>query len=202
MELFEAIKGRRSVRSYLDKPVEEHKISKILEAANAAPSAANYRPWYFIVVKDSEKKKKFARYFQNDVARYGRTLSPAWQERLKGFSTEFVLAAPVLIVACADREKIAPGEPGRGQHVLSTAVAIENLMLAAHAEGLGTVWITRYRNSDLRSLFGIPPGVAPLGVLPVGYPAQNPEKSAFALAGWVPDEPLHEHVFMETWGTR
>lgn len=200
MELMEAIKGRRSIRKYKAQPVEEEKLRKILEAAHSAPSASNYTYWYFIVVKDTEKKKKFSQCFYREVMRYKKTLNQSWQERLKNFSTDFVLNAPLLIVVCADPDKTKPGEPGRGQHVLSTCAAIENLMLAAYGEGLGTVWITRYNNSEVRSIFNIPPKVVPVGVIPVGYPEEIPAKSAFATAGWVPDEPLQQHVFLEEWG--
>jgi len=202
MELMEAIRGRRSIRSYKNQPVEEDKIKRILEAAHWAPSASNYQHWFFIIVKDAEKKKKFAQCFYREVKKYGKTLDETWQERLKSFSTDFVLNAPVLIVVCADPDRTKPGEPGRGQHILSTCAAIENLMLAAYGEGLGTVWITRYNNSKVRSLFNIPSKVVPLGVIPVGYPEQIPGKSAFAAAGWVPDEPLREHTFVEQWGNQ
>jgi len=202
MELMEAIKGRRSIRSYKDELVEEEKLRRILEAAHSAPSASNYQHWYFIVVKDAEKKKKFAQCFYKEVKKYGKSLNKVWQERLKNFSTDFVLNAPLLIVVCANPDKTKPGEPGRGQHILSTCAAIENLMLAAYGEGLGTVWITRYNNSEIRALFNIPPKVVPVGVIPVGYPDQILTKSAFATAGWVPDEPLSEHIFMEKWGNQ
>jgi len=201
LEIMEAINRRRSIRSYRTQPVEEEKIIRILKAAHAAPSASNYQPWYFIVVKDHEKKRKFAQSFHKEVEKYGRTLNEKWQERLMDFSTEFVLKVPVILVVCADAGKIKAGEPGRGQHVLSTCAAIQNLMLAAVGEGLGTVWITRYNKSEIRSIFNIPSNVAPVGVIPLGYPEEIPEKSAFALAGWVPNEPLGAHVFEAQWGS-
>lgn len=200
MEILEAIHRRRSIRSYQTQPVEEEKIMRILKAAHAAPSASNYQPWYFIVVKDHEKKREFAQSFHREVEKYGRTLNEKWQERLTEFSTEFVLKVPVILVVCADADKVRTGEPGRGQHVLSTCAAIQNLMLAAVGEGLGTVWITRYNKSEIRSIFNIPSSVVPVGIIPLGYAEEIPEKSAFALAGWVPDEPLGEHVFEEQWG--
>ena len=200
MELMEAIRGRRSIRKFKSQSVEEEKLARILEAAHAAPSASNYTYWHFIVVKDMGKKQKFSECFYKEVMKYKKTLNQTWQERLKNFSTDFVVNAPLLIVVCADPDKTKPGEPGHGQHILSTCAAIENLMLAAYGEGLGSVWITRYNKSEVRSLFNIPSKVVPLGVLPVGYPDQILEKSAFAAAGFVPDEPLSEHVFMEEWG--
>lgn len=202
MELMDAIRGRRSIRKFKTQPVEEEKLAKILEAAHAAPSASNYTYWYFIVVGDAETKKKFSQCFYREVMKYKKTLNQTWQERLKNFSTDFVLNAPLLIVVCADPDTSKPGEPGHGQHILSTCAAIENLMLAAYGEGLGSVWITRYNKSEVRSLLKIPPKIVPLGVIPIGYPDQVLEKSAFASAGFVPDELLDDHVFVEEWGNQ
>lgn len=202
MELMQAIKGRRSIRKYLDQPVEEDKLQRVLEAAHSAPSASNYKFWYFIVVRDQKKKEAFADCFYDEVIKYKKTLNKTWQQRLDHFSTDFVLNVPILIIACADPDKTKQGDPGKGQHILSTCMAIQNLMLAAYGEGLGTVWITRYNKSKVRSIFNIPSSVVPLGVIPLGYPEHVPEKSAFANAGWVPDEALKDHVYSEKWGKK
>ncbi|MDX9787896.1 MAG: nitroreductase family protein [Desulfobacterales bacterium] len=202
MELMQAIRERRSVRQFLDKPVEKDKIQRILEAAHSAPSASNYKFWYFIVVQNQKKKELFSECFYDEVIKYKKTLNETWQQRLDHFSTDFVIKVPVLIVVCADPNKTKQGEPGKGQHILSTCMAIQNLMLAAHGEGLGTVWITRYNKEKVRKIFDIPFSVVPLGVIPLGYPEHIPEKSAFSIAGWVPDESLDDHVYIEKWGMK
>jgi len=152
--------------------------------------------------KIKKKKELFSECFYDEVIKYKKTLNETWQQRLDHFSTDFVIKVPVLIVVCADPNKTKQGEPGKGQHILSTCMAIQNLMLAAHGEGLGTVWITRYNKEKVRKIFDIPFSVVPLGVIPLGYPEHIPEKSAFSIAGWVPDESLDDHVYIEKWGMK
>ncbi|MFH1974843.1 MAG: nitroreductase family protein [Pseudomonadota bacterium] len=202
MELMQAIKERRSIHKYLDQPVEEDMLQRVLEAAHSAPSASNYKFSYFIVAKDQKKKTEFSDAFYDEVMKYKKTMNDTWQKRLDHFSTDFVLNVPILIVVCADPDKTKQGEPGNGQHVLSTRMAIQNLMLAAYGEDLGTVWITRYNKAKIRTIFNIPSNIVPLGVIPLGYPEHVPEKSAFAEAGWVPDEALKDHVYTEQWGKK
>jgi len=113
MDVFEAIEKRRSIRNYEPTPVPREKLEKILEAARLAPSASNVQPRHFIVVTDVEKREALS----------------------GGMFASFLKQAPVVIVACGD-EKKAPK-----WHAIDVAIAVENMVVAATGEGLGTCWI-------------------------------------------------------------
>jgi len=117
MDVFKAIRGRRSIRSYLDKPVEFEKIIKCLEAARWAPSAVNSQPWEFIVITDKNTREKLA-----EIHRSGR----------------FLRESPVAICVLTNPRKSPNYYHG------DAAVATQNLLLAAYAQGLGTCWISVY----------------------------------------------------------
>ncbi|MBC7218788.1 MAG: nitroreductase family protein [Hadesarchaea archaeon] len=146
MEAFEAIRARRSVRSYLPKPVPEDKIKKILEAARLAPSAKNVQPWYFVVVTDAEKRKKIAR-----------------SGRFAGFLKE----APVVIVGCGD-VKSSPK-----WYMVDVSIAMQNMVIAATAEGLGTCWVGSFDEALVKEILKILEQYKVVALLAVGYPRKK-----------------------------
>ena len=146
MEVFEAIQRRKSVRTYTKTPVPEEKLGKILEAARLAPSAENIQPWYFIVVTDHEKRKQIAK---------------------SGVFAEFLDEAPVVIVGCGDR-KASPK-----WYVIDVAIAMQNMVLAATAEGLGTCWIGSFDEGLVKRLLKIPERFEVVALLTVGYPRKK-----------------------------
>jgi len=152
MDLYEAIRSRYSVRSYLNKLVEQEKLDRILDAARLAPSGSNRQPWKFVVVRDAETRKK---------------LVPACSNQ------EFVGQAPVVIAAVGlmpDRIMSCgvPGDP------VDVAIALEHVALAATAEGLGTCWIGSFHQDQIRTLLGIPANAKVIEVMTLGYPADHP----------------------------
>jgi len=152
MEALEAIMGRKSVREFEAKPVPEDALKKILAAAMQAPSARRGLPWHFVV-----------------VAEKGRLAA------LKEFSPHAAMAAgaPLGILVCAD----TTNEKSRGYFVQDCAAATENLLLAAHALGLGGVWTGVYPNEarmeGFRKLFDIPSHIAPVSFAVIGYPKEK-----------------------------
>jgi nitroreductase len=146
MDVFEAIKSRRSIRAYASTPVPEEDLNKILEAARLAPSAENIQPWYFIVVTDQEKKKQIAE---------------------SGFFAGFIKEAPILIVGCGDR-KASPR-----WYEIDVAIAMQNMVLAATAEGLGTCWVGSFDEELVRKLLKIPEHLEIIALLAVGYPRKK-----------------------------
>ncbi|MGQ9788819.1 MAG: nitroreductase family protein [Candidatus Hadarchaeaceae archaeon] len=146
MEAFEAIRARRSVRSYLDIPVSEDKIKKILEAARLAPSAKNVQPWYFVVVTDAEKRERIAR-----------------SGRFAGFLKE----APVVIAGCGD-VKSSPK-----WHVVDVSIAMQNMVIAATAEGLGTCWVGSFDEGLVKEILKIPERYKVVALLALGYPRKK-----------------------------
>jgi nitroreductase len=146
MEVFEAIRKRKSIRAYVSTPVPEEKLEKILEAARLAPSAENIQPWYFIIVTDHEKRKQIAK---------------------SGVFAGFLEEAPVVIVGCGDR-RASPK-----WYKIDVAIAMQNMVLAATAEGLGTCWIGSFDEGLVKRLLKIPERFEVVALLTVGYPRKK-----------------------------
>jgi nitroreductase len=142
MDVFEAIEKRRSIRSYESTSVPEEKLERILESARLAPSASNVQPRHFIVVTDEERKKALA----------------------VGIFARFLKQAPVVIVACGDDKKSPKWYP------IDVAIAVENMVLAATGEGLGTCWIGSFDENKVRAVVKIPENLRVVVLLAVGYP--------------------------------
>lgn len=152
MDFLELVNARYSVRSYLDKPVAEEVLARILEAVRLAPSGANRQPWRFVVVRDTETRKRLA------TACNGQ---------------QFIAQAPVVIAGCGlmpDRIMRCgiPGDP------IDLAIAMEHLALAATAEGLGSCWIGAFEQDKVRAVLGVPETARVVEVMTLGYPADAP----------------------------
>lgn len=184
MDTIEAIKTRRSVRKFSDKPVEPEKLQAVLEAVQAAPSWSNMQCWRLVVVKSAETRAKISElsFVESFFATRGYKSNPAQ----KGIAD-----APVVIVACAVPEQ--SGEmKGQPYYMTDVGIAAENLMLAAHAVGLATVFVGVFDEEKLGDLLEIPPGVRIVGVFPLGYPLTEPKAGP-------PRKSLEEIVFSEKW---
>ncbi len=145
MDVFEAVQQRRSIRAYLDKPVPQDKLERILEAARLAPSAINREPWHFIAVTDAEKRKALS----------------------KGLYAKFLTQTPLVIVACGDK-KASPD-----WYAIDTALAVENLILTATSEGLGTCCVGSFDEKQVAALLKVPDNFEVLLLIGVGYPKEK-----------------------------
>jgi nitroreductase len=152
LEALEAIRTRRSIRQYTDTPVSDGVVTALLEAAMAAPSAGNEQPWHFVVVRDRTMLEQIGR-----EHRY----------------VQMAKDAQVVIVVCGDETL----ETHKGFWVQDCAAATENILLAAHAQGLGAVWCGIYPPKDrvraIRKLLALPHHITPLCLIPLGYPAET-----------------------------
>ncbi|HEY6871089.1 MAG TPA: nitroreductase family protein [Geobacteraceae bacterium] len=184
MDTLEEIRNRRSVRKFSDRPVEPEKLRMVLEAARMAPSWANMQCWRFVVVEAPEVKARISElsYVEAFFATRGYKTNPAQNA---------LAEAPVVIVACAD-----PTQSGelRGQQYYMTdlGIAAENLMLAAHALGLGSVFVGVFDEESLGLLLNIPPEIRIVGLFPLGYPLEEGKAGP-------PRKPLDEIVFYGEW---
>lgn len=174
MDLYEAIRGRVSTRAYRPRPVEEEKLRRVLDAARLAPSGKNGQPWIFIVVRDAETRSR---------------LVPA----CKGQA--FVGQAPVVVAVCG-REELAYQKMGGYWNSLpvDVGIAVEHLMLAAEAEGLGTCWIGAFLEDEVRGILNVPANVKIVALTPLGYPAGEKVTR--------PRKDLEEIVMYERWEER
>jgi len=171
MEVMEAIKTRRSIRKYKTAPVADEAIEQVLEAARWAPSWKNNQCWRFIVVRDSNVKAELANTLIK-VERGGTLVDNP--------SVEAVMSAPVVIVACAELGKSGynRGEiaTDKGEwYMFDVALAVQNLMLAAHSQGLGTVPLGLFDAKKAASILKVPDGLCVVVMTPLGYPDQEPE---------------------------
>lgn len=155
MEVFECIKTRRSVRKFLDVPIEWDKVGTIVDAGRSAPTAGNLQNWKFIIILDEGKRKKIAE----------ACLKQFWMER-----------APVLIVVCSEPEKAKRFYGIRGERLYSIqncAAAVENMLLTAHSLGLGGCWVGAFDEDMIKRALEIPDYARPQVVVPIGYPAEK-----------------------------
>lgn len=184
MDTIDAIRGRRSVRKFSNRAVEPEKLQTVLEAVRLSPSWANMQCCRLIVVQDAALKEKMSElsYVEAFFAPKGYKTNPA---------QDALAQAPVVIVACAD-----PTHSGdlRGQkyYLTDVGIAAENLMLAAHAVGLGSVFVGVFDEEQLGDLLDIPKEYRIVGLFPLGYPLETGKAGP-------PRKPLEEIVYYEKW---
>jgi nitroreductase len=196
MSLFDAIHSQRAIRHFSEQPVSDEAIETMLNAAIRAPSAGNRQPWRFIVMRDAALKRRLGQWYLS-----------AWQAVTAGMEAlaqpyrhgaelaQQMETVPVLILACIDHGKVGTG-PGPITRGASIYPAVQNLLLAAHALGLGTVLTTLHTQyeREIKTLLHIPDTVETAALIPVGYPAEG------ARFGRARRMPLAEVVFYERWG--
>lgn len=156
MEFFEVLKERHSIREFRDKEIEEEKIKKILEAANSSPSAGDLQAYEIILVKDKRRKEELA--------------SAAWGQ-------SFISDAPVVLVFLANpaRSGVKYGRRGETLYcILDATIACAYAQLAATALGLGSCWVGAFDDDAVKRAVGAKPNMQPVGILPIGYPAESP----------------------------
>jgi nitroreductase len=163
MELEDTIRGRRSIRAYQKRDIADSVIEEILDLARHAPSSMNGQPWHFIVVKDEEAKRSLAEIKNRHCP-----------VEKKAFRADFIRGAPVLLVVCVDRGESY--DRGIENGLLAAAV----ILLAAHARGLGSVYMSAHKADEptvaeeIRRALGIPGHLDPISLLPLGYPDERP----------------------------
>ena len=169
MDVMTAVRTRRSIRAYKDKPIEDEKLEAVLEAGRLAPSARNLQEWKYVVVKDKALREKLI-------------------EAANGQG--FVGQAPVVIVACAVQTKhVMPC--GELSYPIDVAISVDHITLEAVEQGLGTCWIGAFKQDEVKKLLGIPDEVRVVVLLPIGYPDVSPAPK--------PRKSLKEIVTYDKW---
>ncbi|HLN45166.1 MAG TPA: nitroreductase family protein [Candidatus Sulfotelmatobacter sp.] len=151
MNVLEAVRTRRSIRSFDDKLVEKDKLLKILEAARLSPSANNNQPSQFIIVSDKTIRE---------------SLLPA-------YAHQWFIKAPVIIVACSLPSNAWARQDGETYWKVDIAIAVQNMILVAHDLGLGTCWVAAFEEDEVKKVLDIPKGVRVIAMIPIGYPAEQ-----------------------------
>lgn len=201
--LYAVVAARRDVRRFRPDPIEDATLRRVLAAAHRAPSVGHSQPWRFIVVRDPATRTRAGLLADRERLRQAALLAPDSARRLLDLQLEGVRESPVGVVVCCDRRTPAAGVLGRATFadadMWSCAAAIQNLWLAARAEGLGLGWVTLFRPDDLAALVGLPDGVVTLGWLCLGWPDERPPDPGLERAGWSHRLPLDEVVFADRW---
>ncbi len=157
MELDEAIRKRRSIRTYKPQDVPDEVVEKLIEAASLAPSAGNIQPWKFVVARKPEVKKKLA----------------------EAADQAFIEEAPVVIVVCANEKRAEMGYGARGKTlycIQDTAAATQNIHLTAYSLGLGTCWVGAFNENQAKKAVNAPEEMRPVAMIPVGYADEAPSQ--------------------------
>ena len=156
VDLYEAMERRRSIRRFTRQKVPQEVLERVLNAARIAPSAVNLQPWRFVVVRDRETLK----------ALVGCT---------RGGKHEHLAMGDLAVVACGNESECYQRQAGcMKSYAIDVAIAVEHLVLAATAEGLGTCWIGAFDETQVKTLLGIPDPWRVVAMTPLGYPAEDP----------------------------
>ncbi|HET6811979.1 MAG TPA: 5,6-dimethylbenzimidazole synthase [Acidimicrobiales bacterium] len=203
--LYGLLARRRDVRAeFTGAPVSDDVLGRILGAAHAAPSVGLSQPWDFVVVRSEEARRRFHEHVMAERAAFAAALPAERAAVFAGIKIEGILEASMGIVVTYDHDRGGPNVLGRRSipeaGLYSTCLAIENLWLAATAEGLGVGWVSFYREPFLRDLLGIPGTVRPVAWLCVGTVSHLQERPDLERAGWRRRRPLDEAVHEERWG--
>ncbi|MCW4051796.1 MAG: nitroreductase family protein [Candidatus Bathyarchaeota archaeon] len=151
MGVFEIIRKRRSIRLYEEKPVEQEKLNRVLEACRLAPSADNRQPWRFIVVTNDEVKEKLR----------------------ASYDEEWFVSAPVIIIGCAVPKEAWVRMDGQEYWMVDVAIAMQNMILVATELGLGTCWIADFDEEAARKTLKLSQNVRIVAMTPLGYPTEE-----------------------------
>ena len=203
-DLYEAIFRRRDVRGqFTGAPVDSGSLERILEAAHAAPSVGLTQPWDFVLVSEAGTKQAFADHVAGEREVFTATLTPERAATFQNIKIEGVLESTLSVVVTYDAARGAPAVLGRhaiaDAGLYSVCLAIQNLWLAATAEGLGVGWVSFYREEFVNELLGIPAGVRPVAWLCLGPVSHLEEIPDLERHGWRRRRPLTEAVHQERW---
>lgn len=201
------MRERRDIRKgFRTDPIPHEVLLRVLEAAHTAPSVGHSQPWDFVVIRSAETRRTMHELAQRQREAYANSLPKARAKQFKELKIEAILDTPVNIVVTAD-----PTRGGRhtlGRHTqpqmapYSSALAVENLWLAARAEGLGVGWVSFFDEREMVRALGLPEHLEVVAYLCVGYVDEFPEEPELAQAGWSQRRPLSWVVHEETYGRR
>lgn len=203
--VYNAIYSRRDIRSFIKQPIEEEKLYRILKAAHHAPSVGFMQPWNFIAVRSDEIKQQLHDVVSKEIQVAGKYFEDDRSLLYPKLKLEGILEAPVTICFTCDPTR-------NGDHVLgrntipetdaySVVCAMQNLWLAARAEGLGVGWVSFYKKQDIRKILNIPPHIEPIGLMSVGYTHQFQEQPVLETVGWGKRIPIDNLIYTDNWGS-
>jgi 5,6-dimethylbenzimidazole synthase len=206
MDVYDAIRSRRDVRRFRPDPVPDDVLVRILEAAHHAGSVGFMQPWNFLVVRSHDVRHKVFEIFERENARAAENYAGDRRSLYDSLKLQGVLDAPLNLVVTCDRGRGGPHVLGRNTivdtDVYSTCCAIQNLWLAARAEGVGVGWVSIFDPAAVKELLNIPEQVLLVGYLCVGYPVEFDDRPMLEKVAWADRLPLCDLVFENSWGRK
>jgi 5,6-dimethylbenzimidazole synthase len=205
--VYEAIHNRRDIRKFLPAPLEPEKVERILLAGHHAPSVGFMQPWDFILVRAQERKDRLA--LAADKERRALAIHFAAEGRDDKFlqlKVEGLREAPLTVCITCDPTRGGDHVLGRNSipetDILSVACAIQNMWLAAYAEGIAMGWVSFYKKADVRRILEIPPHIEPVALLSFGYTDQYPKRPILEESGWAKRQQFESLLHHDTWNNR
>ena len=203
-DLYDVIARRRDVRAeFSGETVDLGRLRRVLEAAHHAPSVGHSQPWDFVLVFDDGTREAFAEHVETERQTFAAELPPERRETFEKIKVEGIRESGLGVVVTYDASR--GGQHVLGRHAIadtglySTCLAIQNLWLAATAEGLGVGWVSFYREEFLADLVGLPDGVRPVAWLCLGPVTELQEVPDLVRHGWRRGRTLDEAVHLDSW---
>ena len=201
---YKTVYSRRDVRSHFtSRPISDKILSRILRAAHHAPSVGFSQPWNFILIKDAGTKREIKASFEEERDRSSEMVQEPKRSKYLSLKLEGIMESPVNICVTYDPTKFGPFVIGRTSipeaGLYSVCCAIQNLWLAARAEGIGTGWVSILSNQTLRRILKLPEHVVPVAYLCLGHVSDFAQKPDLETAGWLPRLDLKDVIYFERW---
>ena len=202
--LYEAIYKRRDIRHFNSDPIDPEMLGRILDAAHHAGSVGFMQPWNFLIIHDRKLKEKVAENFKDASAQAAEKFPQDRKQLYKSLKLEGILDSPINICVTCDNTRFGPHVLGRDTiketDLFSTCCAIQNLWLAARAEGLAVGWVSILSQDQLKKDLEIPDHVFPVAYLCLGHTEEFYEKPMLESAGWANRTPLEKLIYYNRWG--
>ncbi|WP_104664162.1 5,6-dimethylbenzimidazole synthase [Ensifer adhaerens] len=203
--VYRAIETRRDVRDeFLPEPLPDDLIRRLLTAAHSAPSVGFMQPWNFVLVRAEETRERVWQAFRRANDEAALMFEAEQQAKYRALKLEGIRKAPLSICVTCDRTRGGAVVLGRTHNpqmdVYSTVCAVQNLWLAARAEGVGVGWVSIFHEAEIKAILGIPDHIEIVAWLCLGYVDRLYQQPELAVKGWRQRLPLEELVFSEGWG--
>jgi len=203
--LYHTIFSRRDVRGqFLPEAIPDTVLSRVLTAAHFAPSVGFMQPWSFLLVREAATKEAIHAAFRQANAEALEMFEGERKEIYRELKLEGIREAPINLLVTCDRDRAGPVVVGRthikAMDIYSSVCAVQNLWLAARAEGLGVGWVSIFHQQALREILGLPERIVPIAYLCLGYVSHFYDRPELEAAGWRPRLPLADLVYAEHWG--
>ncbi|APX96444.1 5,6-dimethylbenzimidazole synthase [Natronorubrum daqingense] len=204
--LYKAIYARRDIRRFRSDPVPESVLDRLIQAAHHAPSVGFSQPWDLVIVRENETKTEIAEIAERAIAAAREGYEEPRRSEFAQLKLEGIREAPINICVTCDPTRGEPHVLGRSSmqetDVYSTCLAVQNLWLAARAEGVGVGWVSVLYPAEVREVLEIPPHIDPIAYLCLGYPEGDfPEEPVLETEGWRErlevDELVHEGAWRD-----